>query len=170
MSESSHVGSNNPLILIPVHNDWEAVGLLLSQLDAELASHSITASVLLVDDGSTTPAPSGWCESPFQAIRPLEVLELRCNLGHQRALAVGLAYAEANTSNSAVVVMDGDGEDDPRIVSDSSNDSRRRVKGQSYSRSGRGGPKACYSSGVMPLTEDFIGFSPDTACGLGISA
>jgi hypothetical protein len=50
------------------------------------------------------------------AIRQIRVLRLRRNLGHQRAIAVGLAYAEANLPCRAVVVMDSDGEDDPRDV------------------------------------------------------
>jgi hypothetical protein len=39
------------------------------------------------------------------------VLHLRCNLGHQRAIALGLYHAHEFTRAEAVVVMDGDGED-----------------------------------------------------------
>jgi len=105
-----------PLVLMPVHNDWDAAAAVLRLLDAELARHSLSARVLIVDDGSTSPAPAGWCQEPFQAVRPVEILELRCNLGHQRALAVGLAFVEANRSCPAIVIMDGDGEDAPQDV------------------------------------------------------
>lgn len=54
--------------------------------------------------------------APFKAFTKIEVLELRRNLGHQRAIAIGLAYIQANEPCQAVVVMDGDGEDDPRDV------------------------------------------------------
>ena len=46
----------------------------------------------------------------------IDVLRLRRNLGHQRAIAVGLAYIEDCLPPDAVVVMDGDGEDDPADV------------------------------------------------------
>ena len=44
------------------------------------------------------------------------MLRLRRNLGHQRAIAVGLAYVEDCLQADAVVIMDGDGEDDPADV------------------------------------------------------
>src|SRR5262245_61875105 len=43
----------------------------------------------------------------------MHVLALRTNLGHQRAIAIGLAAAHEQFQPSAVVVMDGDGEDGP---------------------------------------------------------
>ena len=46
------------------------------------------------------------------------MLRLRRNLGHQRAIAIGLTYIQAQmtTAYEAVVVMDGDGEDAPEDV------------------------------------------------------
>ena len=49
-------------------------------------------------------------------IREVEILQLRRNVGHQRAIAIGLAYLEASIRCEAVVVMDGDGEDRPEEV------------------------------------------------------
>ncbi len=47
----------------------------------------------------------------------MAVLRLRRNLGHQRAIAIGLAYLEAESpACQLVVVMDSDGEDDPQDV------------------------------------------------------
>ncbi len=110
-------GANEPLtILIPVFNDWEALDLLLRLLDKALAEQGLTAGVLVVDDGSTM-APTPRCEeSPFLALRHVDVLTLRRNLGHQRALAVGIAFVEDRGRCETLVVMDGDGEDDPRDV------------------------------------------------------
>jgi polyisoprenyl-phosphate glycosyltransferase len=54
--------------------------------------------------------------SPLQAIRAVEVLALRRNLGHQRAICIGLSYLDQEYDCEAVVVMDGDGEDDPADV------------------------------------------------------
>jgi hypothetical protein len=70
----------------------------------------------MVDDGSTVPVPPNLGQHSFTAIESVDILSLRRNLGHQRAIAVGLCYIEANRPCHAVVVMDGDGQDDPRDV------------------------------------------------------
>ena len=100
---------------MPVYNDWGALSLLLPILDRELKADGLTAGILLVDDGSTTSPPKN-LRTLFEAIATVDVLSLRRNLGHQRAIAVGLSYIEANHPQSSVVVMDSDGEDDPRDV------------------------------------------------------
>ena len=104
-------------VLLPVFNDWEALARLLGPLGSALAGRGLTARVLVVDDGSTQEAgPDQW-RGGGPAIRSVEVLRLRRNLGHQRAIAVGLAYLEAERpACQLVVVMDSDGEDDPADV------------------------------------------------------
>jgi glycosyltransferase involved in cell wall biosynthesis len=102
-------------VLIPIFNDWSVVALLLPKLDAVLASHAIEADLLLVDDGSTVP-PETLAIPPLAAVAHVGVLELRRNLGHQRAIAVGLTYAYEHLAPALVVVMDGDGEDDPADI------------------------------------------------------
>src|SRR5688572_21796159 len=104
------------VILMPVYNDWKALALLLPNLERELNANGLRADLLIVDDGSTVPTPSGLGQIPFTSIETIDILSLRRNLGHQRAIAVGLAYIEANLFCHAVVVMDCDGEDDPRDV------------------------------------------------------
>jgi hypothetical protein len=71
---------------------------------------------MIVDDGSTCPADATFCTAAYQSLKRVDVLKLRRNLGHQRAIAIGLAYAEASVPCRALVVMDGDGEDDPGDV------------------------------------------------------
>lgn len=104
------------LVLIPVYNDWEAVCLLLPQLDRALMTAGFSARVLLVDDGSTDATPGRLTLHPYRALGFPEVLSLRRNMGHQRAIAIALAYVEDCIRPKAVVVMDGDGEDSPDDV------------------------------------------------------
>ncbi len=104
------------LLIIPVFNDWESLELLLMHLDEVFKEGNVRAEVLVVDDASSISAPDSFKSSNFKAINKVYVLELRRNLGHQRAIAIGLAYVEANIKCQAVVVMDGDGEDAPRDV------------------------------------------------------
>lgn len=110
------VEENSILIMIPVFNDWKALEILLTQLDKSLDAMNMIAEVLVVDDASITSRYNSFISSDLKAIQQVNILELRRNLGHQRAIAVGLAYIEANLSCQAVVVMDGDGEDAPRDV------------------------------------------------------
>lgn len=104
------------LVLMPLYNDWESVRALLPQLDAALASAQIRARVLLVDDGSSEPRPAQLVAAPLTAIGQIDLLCLRRNLGHQRAIAIGLAHVAQEISCEAVVVMDSDGEDLPADV------------------------------------------------------
>ena len=102
------------LILIPVYNDWESVSLLLQGLDSVMAKEEIRAEVLLIDDGSIKP--SQLIMRAQKAISKVDILHLRRNLGHQRAIAIGLAFIHCNRPMNAVVIMDGDGEDRPLDV------------------------------------------------------
>jgi polyisoprenyl-phosphate glycosyltransferase len=69
---------------------------------------------LIVDDGSS-PSEYRTVEAP-PIFRRADILRLRRNLGHQRAIAIGLAWLHENQSADAIVVMDGDGEDKPDDV------------------------------------------------------
>ena len=104
------------LVLIPIYNDWAAVSLLLIELDHVLTSSDLRARILLVDDGSTDAAPGTIAESSFDALEQIHILSLRRNMGHQRAIAIALAYAHEHLTPAAVIVMDGDGEDSPADV------------------------------------------------------
>ncbi len=92
-------------------NDWEAAALLLKDLDLALAGCPIAPEVLLIDDGSTLAMPLGFASQSYSLLRGVRILHLRRNLGHQRAIAVGLVFVYQNLPCGAVVVMDADGQD-----------------------------------------------------------
>lgn len=105
-------------IVTPVLDDWEVLTQLLQDLDralAPLAASGFSVHLVAVDDGSAQtpdelPVPQGG------VIESVELLRLNCNLGHQRAIAIGLSWLVANRTFDAVVVMDADGEDRPDDV------------------------------------------------------
>lgn len=108
----SQSGAQDLIICIPVYNDWEAVLMLLDKLDHEFAMLEDRVSVIIVDDGSTEPVPQRLPQTPAN-IDKIEIIYLRRNLGHQRAIVMGLSYIYTNYACQAVLIMDGDGEDDP---------------------------------------------------------
>lgn len=103
-------------ILIPVFNDWPAACLLLRSISSSLATAQLSAAVLFVDDGSTLSMPSDVGSDSFEAISSVHVLSLRRNVGHQRAICIGLSYLADNEVQHPVVVMDCDGEDNPADI------------------------------------------------------
>jgi polyisoprenyl-phosphate glycosyltransferase len=103
-------------VLTPIYNDWAALTALVAALNGALTSERLSASILVVDDGSRTEPEIRLAGGELGAIDAVDVLHLRRNLGHQRAIAIGLAYLEANTDHDAVIVMDGDGEDRPEDI------------------------------------------------------
>lgn len=112
--------SSKTVILSPVFNDWTAYSRLLVNLDAVLAAEGMEADILAVNDGSPLlPEDCGvhWGIFHFHAIRNIEILHLRHNVGHQRAIALGLSFlAEERKNAEEIVVMDADGEDAPEDV------------------------------------------------------
>ena len=107
---------NGLLVLIPIYNDWTAVSLLLPNLNRALGGAGLVADILLVDDGSTVQPPARWPTEEWRSLGRVEVLSLRRNVGHQRAIAIALAFVEQHFSRPVLVVMDGDGEDAPEDV------------------------------------------------------
>ncbi len=100
------------VVLMPVYEDWESAAVLVARVQQAVAGRVDKVEFLLVDDGSATPPPARWDvgEVPRATI---DVLFLRRNLGHQRAIAIGLSHVQATRDCAGVVVMDADGEDTP---------------------------------------------------------
>jgi hypothetical protein len=97
-------------VLIPIFNDWESLNLLIN--DINKSSISSTVNFLIVNDGSSERP------SKFFAKDSIDIIDLNQNLGHQRAIAIGLCYLTKKVKNDDVVlVMDGDGEDRARDMS-----------------------------------------------------
>ena len=99
-------------IVIPVFNDWQALELLLDRIrvvcEPELVSRM---AFLIVDDCSVTDAdglpPVG---------QSLSILRLYRNVGHQKAIALGLSYLASLPDQFPAIVMDADGEDKPEHI------------------------------------------------------
>jgi glycosyltransferase involved in cell wall biosynthesis len=107
------IAANYKLIVVtPVYEDVEASSQLFRVLKAEFSQEIF---VVAVDDGSVKqPLKIDSLKSTnIEGV----ILKLRRNLGHQKAIAIGLAYvSDKINADQIVVVMDSDGEDLPSTI------------------------------------------------------
>jgi len=101
------------VVLMPLRDDWLSAAELIRRLDEAMDPGACTMEILLVDDGSVTSYERDEFQGGFSVVRSIRTLRLRRNLGHQRAIAIGLVHIQQTAACDAVVVMDADGEDTP---------------------------------------------------------
>ena len=101
------------VVLMPLRDDWLSAAELIRRLDKAMDSARCTMEILLIDDGSVHGCDLNDFQGAFSTVRSIRTLRLRRNLGHQRAIAIGLVHIQQTTECDAVVVMDADGEDTP---------------------------------------------------------
>jgi glycosyltransferase involved in cell wall biosynthesis len=98
-------------IVLPVFNEEENVEPLIGEIHSVISSLQKSYEVIAVDDGSR----DGTFEilSRLHRSQPaLQVVRLKRNFGQTAALAAGLAHAQGEI----VVLMDGDGQNDPADI------------------------------------------------------
>jgi len=109
--------NRNLVVMIPVFNDWDSSYILFRRLNEVLSLRQVPAVLIIIDDGfDRTFDPDQFDLSDGSGIDSIIVLRLNRNLGHQTALVVGLAYLNDQDVPESVLVMDGDGQDDPDDV------------------------------------------------------
>lgn len=100
----------NVYCVIPVFNDWESFTILLenfNQLQSTFEKKYLFF-IVVINDGSTEE------RTIINSKINTTILNLKINVGHQRAIAVGLQYVFNEIDNANfIVVLDSDGEDKP---------------------------------------------------------
>ena len=104
------------VVMVPLFNDWAAADAMLKELAQVCDKENLRPSILLIDNGSTIRIPVDFLTGYPTMVDRVHILTLRRNTGHQRAIAIGLAYLSEHLSTQPVVIMDGDGEDAPADV------------------------------------------------------
>ena len=99
-------------IITPVYNDWSAFTRLVAEINAVAVENDFKAKIIAVDDGSV----SGLWSVPKLKVAEVEIMHLSRNLGHQRAIAVGLSALNKRGVSTPIIVMDCDGEDRPADI------------------------------------------------------
>lgn len=102
-------------IVTPVYNDWQSFQVLVDTLiKVSTSDNWILTHIIAVNDGSNELFDN----YNFSTEVPITILNLNTNMGHQRAISVGLSYLnEQSIDFDHVVVMDCDGEDRPIDIS-----------------------------------------------------
>ena len=97
------------IILIPIFEDFKSVKVLYNYLHDQFIGYDL--SFLIVDDGSYKELS---IKKDLNVKKDVEFITLNQNLGHQRSIAIGLCYLLENKQCDFVLLMDGDGEDNPK--------------------------------------------------------
>jgi glycosyltransferase involved in cell wall biosynthesis len=104
-------------LVIPVYDDGPSLNRLLNAIDEQPGLERVKFDVFVVNDGSqVTPSIEFYGENQFRRIHSISLVNLICNLGHQRAITVGLVMASKQAGEDGVLVMDSDGEDRPEDI------------------------------------------------------
>ena len=96
-------------ILLPTYNDWECLELLIQRILNVLGGKIDNLSIYVVNDCSTFTPPL----EKYSRFHNVHMIDLTHNIGHQKAIAIGLSYLAMEKTGDAVIVMDADGEDRP---------------------------------------------------------
>jgi len=106
------------IILTPVYNDWRSFVRLVDDIDdCAVGLHNVSIDIIAIDDGSTQSLSAIDFETAkYKHLRKISVLHLARNLGHQKAIALGIAYINSNVDRDMVIIMDADGEDLARDI------------------------------------------------------
>ncbi len=100
--------------LTPVYNDWASLSTLIKELKNSAENNNWKfLSLVAVNDCSSDDY--SLCQLSIDI--PITILNLSTNVGHQRAIAIGLSYINDNLKDyDGIVVIDSDGEDNPNDI------------------------------------------------------
>ena len=103
------------IILIPTYNDCKSLRRLLSNINKYFNNEKITLEILIINDCSSEKYYLQ--DLKLKNIRSIKIIDLKKNVGSQKAIFIGLNKISKLKKRSTIVVMDSDGEDDPAKIS-----------------------------------------------------
>ncbi|WP_422361171.1 glycosyltransferase [Reichenbachiella sp.] len=106
------------IIVCPCYNEEMVIAHFLDELEDKLYAIDSNFVVVVVDDASSDGSLDVLKNYNFRSDKfILRLIRMNFNMGHQESIRQGLIYAH-RISNSAngIIVMDSDGEDDPKAI------------------------------------------------------
>lgn len=109
---------SNFTIILPVYNDWKSLNILFGRIKNSLKNSKNIYKILIINDNSTEKKIIKL--SNKKNFKEIKVLNLKKNVGNQKAIATALRYLNKNEKNhdENFIIMDSDGEDDPEKIKD----------------------------------------------------
>lgn len=105
------------ICLMPVYDDWDSFSVLSKNIEKQFSgiNNKYSVEIVAVNDCSTQEFDI----DDFSANLSIEIVSLKKNIGHQRAIATGLQYIhDTQKAFDYIVVLDSDGEDRPEDILD----------------------------------------------------
>ena len=103
-------------IVLPTYNDWKSLEKVLEILNLRLKNLKKDIYILIINDCSKEKFKK---TKNFKNFKKIIVLNLKKNLGSQKAIYVGLKYLQkkiTDYNNVIISILDSDGEDDPKAL------------------------------------------------------
>tara|TARA_Y100001970_G_C14137037_1_gene804878 strand:- start:404 stop:1270 length:867 start_codon:yes stop_codon:yes gene_type:complete len=99
-------------IILPVYNDWSNLFEILKKIEKIARKAKTKVNILVVNDSSTN-------KYNYQrfGFGKIVYLNLKKNIGSQKAIATGLNFAIKKKLGDKFIIMDSDGEDNPDEIS-----------------------------------------------------
>ncbi len=105
-------------VIAPCYNEGDVAIRFVEELEQIIAVLPITATIVVMDDASTDGTMALLSSISTRAPNvTFKALSLPYNMGHQEAIYQGLLFA-STTSAQHFIVMDSDGEDDPKALAE----------------------------------------------------
>ena len=104
-------------LIFPFYNDWESLRLILRKIEKKIKKKEYRFQVLIINDNSTKKNKKKLNHNKLY--KNIKSINLKLNLGSQKAIATGIKYISNNLQNfgDEFIIMDSDGEDDYSKIS-----------------------------------------------------
>ena len=98
-------------VVTPCYNDWKSLNKLLSELNKIKKKSRSKLDIFIMNDYSNLKFNIK--KNKYKNIKSINIINLKRNVGSQKAIFIGLQYIKKQNFSSTITIMDSDGEDDP---------------------------------------------------------
>jgi len=100
-------------VVVPIFNERENISELVNRVEKTLVNLKVNYEILIIDDGSKDDSWA-YIQELKKEKKQLRGIKLSRNFGHHHAITAGIHSAKGDL----IVVMDGDLQDRPEVISD----------------------------------------------------